>query len=163
MNNIEDELTHDKLKHMENIFIDADTDAEEGLSMDEFRQVTWCKQTVTSRGCCYWLFGVLFNRDAVRKVFGDEGFGWLSDHQCDLLFMKVRQQTIHSSLTKTTQNLNVLHRVSTCRLTQTSMILSIGTNTSLTPCSSFKRKRSLQRPINEYFPDGAELSRHVGR
>ena len=35
--NIEDELTHDKLKHMEDIFLNADVDNIEGLSIDEFR------------------------------------------------------------------------------------------------------------------------------
>ena len=57
---LEDQLTNEKLKQLEQIFEEADEDGGGGLDMDEFRQ-------------------------AMRVAMGDQ----LTDHELDILFMKV--------------------------------------------------------------------------
>ena len=58
--NMEDKMTEEKLRELQQIFEDADTDGEGGLDMDEFRT-------------------------AMRRTMGDR----ITDHELDILFMKV--------------------------------------------------------------------------
>ena len=62
---LEDQLTNEKLKKLERIFEEADEDGGGGLDMEEFR-------------------------NAMRDAMGQP----LRDHELDLLFMKVRLQSL---------------------------------------------------------------------
>ena len=77
MQNIEDELTHDKLKHMEDIFLNADVDNIEGLSIDEFRYLTLYMCSYTSvlvvrlrKSCDVTISGMLCGEYSERSISG---------------------------------------------------------------------------------------------